>query len=213
MKHLSFLAAIACALIFGACCNQNKQCPMQNDNATNQVMNTIMTRHSVRAYTSQEVSADTIETLLRAAMAAPTGMDVRPWRFVVLTDKTNFDTIFGADNMNLEKYKQAAVVFVLCADTTWSHPQLTNGEVRPNGNWTSDMGACAENLLLAAHAYGLGAVWTACYPYANRMDPVRAGLGLPDQVVPFCIIPVGYPAEQTEPKDKWNPENIHYNRW
>ena len=74
----------------------------------------------------------------------------------------------------------------------------------------SDCAAAAENLLLAAEAQGLGAVWTACYPYDDRMNPAIEALGLPEDVKPYCIIPVGHPASKDKPKDKWKPENIHY---
>ena len=70
-----------------------------------------------------------------------------------------------------------------------------------------------RSFLLAAEAYGLGAVWTACYPFHDRMDPVAAYLNLPGNIVPYSIVPVGYPAGDEQPKDKWNPERIHYNRW
>ena len=73
--------------------------------------------------------------------------------------------------------------------------------------------AAAENILLAAHALGLGAVWTAGYPAEERIAPIAAALGLPSNVKPLCIIPVGVPAENPEPKDKWKPENIHWEQW
>ena len=78
---------------------------------------------------------------------------------------------------------------------------------------TADCAAATENLLLAAEALGLGAVWTACYPYEDRMTPAIEALALPDNVKPYCIVPVGHPAGDDEPKDKWKPENIHYDKW
>jgi nitroreductase len=82
-----------------------------------------------------------------------------------------------------------------------------------NGFWFEDCAAATENLLLAAEALGLGAVWTACYPMPDRMDPTIAALGLPDNVKPFAIVPVGFPAGDDQPKDKWKPENVHYDKW
>lgn len=75
------------------------------------------------------------------------------------------------------------------------------------------MGACTENFLLAAEALGLGAVWTACYPFEERMATVASYLNLPGNVVPYCVVPVGYPTGDNEPKDKWDESRIHYNRW
>ena len=83
----------------------------------------------------------------------------------------------------------------------------------PNGNWTQDCSAATENLLLAAEALGLGAVWTAAHPYEDRVNPIREALGLPENVTPLCVVPCGYPAGDDQPKDKWKPENIHYDKW
>jgi len=66
---------------------------------------------------------------------------------------------------------------------------------------------------LAAHALGLGAVWTAVYPMEDRIAPVCEALKLPETVIPLCTIVIGHPAEQPEPKDKWKPENVSYNEF
>lgn len=70
-----------------------------------------------------------------------------------------------------------------------------------------------QNLINMKHALGLGAVWTAGYPADDRVEPVSKALELPETVKPLCIIPVGVPAEDPEPKDKWKPENIHWEKW
>lgn len=202
-----FLIAVA-AFLFVAC-----NCGGTGESGTaDAVINNICQRKSVRSYTAQPIGDDTIDILLRAAMAAPSGVDVRPWSFVVLKDKSNFDAIF-ADNMNLPKFKEAAVVIVLCADTTRAVRGSMNGEREANPIWRDDMGACTENLLLAAEAHGLGAVWTACYPFADRMATVKAELALPAEVVPYCIVPIGHHDGTTLPKDKYDATRIHNDRW
>ena len=147
-------------------------------------------------------------------MAAPTGMNAQPWRFVVVRDQAVKDALAGPRGGMVA---QAPVVFVICGETTmmrkpWGQPDAEPEEV-PNGNWTQDCSAAAENLLLAAEALGLGAVWTAGYPYEDRVNPIREVLGLPDSVTPLCVIPCGYPAGDEQPKDKWKPENVHYDKW
>ena len=82
-----------------------------------------------------------------------------------------------------------------------------------NPLWRDDMGAVTENLLLAVEAYGLGACWTACYPYTQTMEPVKRCLGLPASVVPYAVVPIGYPNGDEQPKDKWDPARVHYGRW
>ena len=178
------------------------------------VMDNILSRKSVRSYTDQKLTDGQIETLLRAAMAAPSGSNIQPWSFVVLTDPSEYDTIFEG-NFNMDKFKQAAAVIVLCADTTVTRTPRGGGEpvTVPNGTWRDDLGAATENLLLAAESMGLGAVWTASYPYEDRYMPPKKALGLPETVIPYSIVPVGYPAGDEQPKDKWDPARIHYGRW
>lgn len=167
------------------------------------VLDNIASRKSVRSYTGQDVTPEQVETILKAAMAAPTGMNVQPWRFVVVREQAVKDKLAGGFNKMIAK---APVVIVVCGQTV-----LKNG--RPNNNWTADCAAATENMLLAVEAIGLGAVWTACYPYEDRMNPAIEALGLPDDVKPYCIVPVGHPSGKDKPKDKWKPENIHYDKW
>ena len=201
------LLALAVSAAFVSCAPKQEQ---QGKSA----LETIFARKSVRSYTDQKLSQDQIETLLKAAMAAPSGMNLQPWRFVVVTDQAVKDALAGPRGGMIS---QAAAVFVVCGQTTMSMRPFGQPDAEPaeteNGNWTADCAAATENLLLAAEAIGLGAVWTACYPYAERMDNVREVLGLPENVSPYCVVPVGYPAGDDQPKDKWKPENIHYDKW
>ncbi len=216
MKKSTLFVIAAVAVMAASCCGGKEECSNGTVNATDATINTIMQRKSVRSYTSDTIAADVMEKLLRAAVAAPSGMDVRPWHIVVMTDKSQYDKLFEG-NFNMEKFQQSAAVVIFCADTTVTRAPRENPngpvETKPNSIWRDDMGACTENFLLAAEAYGLGAVWTACYPFHDRMDPVAAYLNLPGNIVPYSIVPVGYPAGDEQPKNKWNPERIHYNRW
>ena len=184
-------------------------CSPTPDQGGNAALDNIFNRKSVRSYTEQALSAEQIETLLRAAMSAPSGMNLQPWRFVVVTDAKVRSELGGLS-------AKAPAVFVVCGETMMKgRPSEEGAEAPliPNGNWNADCAAATENLLLAAEAIGLGAVWTACYPYEERMNQVRTVLGLPDSVTPYCVVPVGYPAGDDQPKDKWKPENIHYDKW
>lgn len=167
------------------------------------VLDNIHSRKSVRSYTDQDVTLEQVETILKAAMAAPSGMNAQPWRFVVVREQATKDKLAGGFNKMIAK---APVVIVVCGKTTGK----LGGE---NKNWTADCAAATENLLLAAEAIGLGAVWTACYPYEDRMCPAIEALGLPNDIKPYCIVPVGCPTGKDKPKDKWKPDNIHYEKW
>lgn len=219
MKHIIYLvaAALTIAAIATSCCKNNENTQnTQNNNAADQTFSTIMNRKSVRSYTSDTIPAEMMDKMLHAAVAAPSGMDVRPWHIVVMTDKSQYDTLF-AGNFNMDKFKQAGAVVIFCADTTVTRPPRENPDApavtKPNLTWRDDMGAATENFLLAAEALGLGAVWTACYPYSDRMDPIEKFLNLPGNVVPYSVVPVGFPAGDEQPKDKWDAGRIHYNRW
>jgi nitroreductase len=167
------------------------------------VLDNIHARKSVRSYTDEPVTPEQVETLLRAAMAAPSGKNVQPWRFVVVTQpETKQKLAVGFNKM----IATAPVAIVICGLTA-------NPSGIANNNWTADCAAATENLLLAAESLGLGAVWTACYPYDDRMQPAIEALGLPDDVTPYCIVPVGHPAGDNKPKNKWNPGHIHYEKW
>ena len=208
----------SCAMLAAGCCsNQEKGCCGCDNGVDNPTIQTIMSRKSVRSYTEQPIEPEKMEVMLKAAMAAPTGMNIQPWSFVVLTEKENFAKIFGERDFNMRIYKTAAALVVFCADTTITRPPRENPDgapvTTPNQIWRDDMGACTENFLLAAESLGLGAVWTACYPFPERFIPLKAALDLPDNVLPYSVVAVGYPAGDDQPKEKWKPERIHYEKW
>lgn len=198
------LIMIAAAGIIASCCNSQPQ-----TDGTNAAIENIMNRKSVRSFTGQQVPQDMMNTMLKAAMAAPSGVNRQPWSFVVVNDTAKFASLFEG-NFNLRTFKSAGTVVVICADTTMagSDPQTRV----LNELWRDDMGACTENFLLAAEALGLGAVWTAGYPHAERMG-IKEKLGMPEHVIPYCMVAVGYPATDEAPKDKYKPERIHWNKW
>lgn len=166
----------------------------------------IMTRTSVRAYSDKEVDSEKIDTLLRAAMAAPTAGNKQPWRFVVINDKAILNDI-SENFQTMTMAKDASIAVVMCGDTTATF----KGDAQ--AYWIEDVSAASENLLLAAHAIGLGAVWCGIYPQMARVEQFSKMLNLPVDIIPMACICVGYPSGETTPKDKWKPEYIHYNTW
>ena len=180
--------------------------PAAADAATNAAIENIITRTSVRSYTDREVTKEQVDTLLRAAMAAPTARNSQPWRFMVIDKKETLGWI--AENFNsMTMAKEAAVAIVMCGDMT----AALEGEGRDY--WVQDVSAATENLLLAAHAMGLGAVWCGIYPVSDRVTQFTDKFGFPENIIPMACVCIGYPSGETTPKDKWKPENIHYNTW
>ena len=181
-------------------------CNKSQPSAEEQVVNNILTRVSVRQFTDQRPSEEQIQTLLRCAMAAPSAVNRQPWSFIVVDDPALLKQI-GDSLPNTRVQNNAQLCFVMCGDLS----KTLDGEAQEY--WIHDVSACTENLLLAAHSMGLGAVWCAIQPNAERIRLARQILNIPDNLVPLCIVPVGYPAEQPAVKDKWKEENIHYNRF
>jgi len=170
------------------------------------VINNIMTRTSIRQYTNEPVSQQDVETLLRAGMAAPTAVNAQPWHFVAITDKAKLKEL-AATNRRGSMIEQAALAIVVCGNMD----KAMKG--KGQAYWIQDCSAATENILLAAHGLGLGAVWTGLYPMDDRVAAVSQVLKLPETIVPLCTIVIGHPAESPEPKNKWKPENVSYNEF
>ena len=207
MKNSTYLIILlALGLVFTSYKWISSSSPTNNVVANNTTIADIMTRTSVRAYSGQEVENEKIDTLLRAAMAAPTAGNKQPWRFVVINDKAILNAI-GTNFKTMTMAKEASVAVVMCGDTTATF----KGDAQDY--WIEDVSASSENLLLAAHAMGLGAVWCGIYPQMDRVREFSQMLNLPGNIIPMACICIGYPAGETTPKDKWKPEYIHYNSW
>lgn len=172
--------------------------------ASQTVLHNILQRKSVRAYTDRAVSHEQLDTLIRAAMAAPTGRDMRPWHFIVLEGRHQLSPL--AEQLPYAKMlAEAQAAVVVCGDMS-----VTDKEGNPSRNWTFDCSAATENLLLQAEAMGLGAVWTGVYPYDERIEAVKQALHLPDHLIPLNVIPIGYPKGNPQPKDKYDPAKVEY---
>lgn len=206
MKKMLLGAGIAC--IAGATlmsCTSDKQEGGASSSA-DAVIENIMTRMSVRKFTDRPVAKDTLDLLVKAGMAAPSARDVRPWSFVVVDDKAVLDSLNA--NHPYANLKTATAAIIVCGNTA-EDPK--NGV---NEYWVQDCSAATENILLAAHAYGLGAVWCGVYPTQERIAPVKRILSIPDSVTPLNIITLGYPDDpNAKVKDKYNPSQIHYNKY
>ncbi|HIS34553.1 MAG TPA: nitroreductase family protein [Candidatus Avirikenella pullistercoris] len=194
---------IPCLMVMGivySCSNQTNEMG-KTENTT---LTTIHNRKSVRSYTEQAVSQEDLTTLVKAGMAAPSGMDRRPWEFVIVTDREKLNAM--ADTLPYAKMLTSSpAAIVVCGNNDEG-----NGG---SSYWYLDCSAATQNILLAAEAMGLGAVWTAAYPYEERMAPVKEILELPGYILPLSVIPVGYPNGEFKAKEKYNPAKIHTNKW
>ena len=165
----------------------------------------MLKRKSVRRFAECSVTESQLSTLLKVAMAAPSAKNAQPWHFVVIEDRNVLDRL--SEQLPYAKMlTSAALAIVVCGDT-----QVHTGESAQN--WIMDCSAATQNLLLVAESMGLGAVWTAAYPYPDRIEAVRTALLLPPEIMPLNVIPIGAPFGNERPLDKWKPERIHREKW
>jgi len=167
------------------------------------VLEAIHTRRSIRKFQDRAVSGQLIERLIRAAAMAPSARNAQPWQFVVLTDRTLLDRVPEV-NRNAWMARDAPAAILVCGDVSL--------ELSP-GYWPVDCAAAVQNLLLAAHGLGLGAVWTGIYPRQERIDGFRRLLNLPEHIMPHSLVVIGYPAEKPASEDRYRPERVHWNQW
>lgn len=162
----------------------------------------IFTRRSIRSFTSQPVQPAQIETVLRAAMHAPSAGSARPWHFIVITNRERLDAI-AAEHSSAHMLLEAPLAVMVCADLTQTRPD----------RWIQDCAAATQNLLLAAHALGLGAVWVGVQPVPERIALARRTGALPETIEPVSIVALGYPNETPDPVERFKPDRIHYETW
>lgn len=207
MKKESFIIVLLAIALVGLTYKLvTAQPDKETEPQSNPAFENIMSRASVRAYSDRPLAKETLDTLLQAAMAAPSAVNLQPWRIVVVTDSALRNSIADEiQSMAMARDAQASIV--LCGDLGATLP----GEGKDY--WIQDVSAASENLLLAANAVGLGAVWCGIYPISERVAFFRNLLELPDSIVPLSCINVGYPAAQVPPKDKWDSAKIHYNKY
>jgi nitroreductase len=206
MKKLVFAMATA-LLALGACTPQGNDENKETATADNgqAAIENIMTRTSIRIYKDQPVEQEKIDIMLKAAMAAPTAVNLQPWHFIVITDKKTIGLLSGRQPTN------APLLIAVCGDT--DKTTMPDGQGKLPDFWIQDVSAATENLLLAAHALGLGAVWTGVYPIMERTAEVANVLNCPTNIVPLAVVRIGYPDEAPEPKNKFKEENISYEKF
>jgi nitroreductase len=168
-----------------------------------EVIEAILSRRSIRKYTGEKVTDGQIEILLKAGMYAPSAVNKQPWHFIVFRDRNIINEI-NKIHPNSYMLKNSDVAILVCWDENLQH-DVGYGPV--------DCSAATQNILLAAHGIGLGAVWVGIYPRQRRITGVHGLFKLPEHIKPFSIISVGYPAEKKDFPDRYKKGRIHYERW
>jgi nitroreductase len=169
---------------------------------TMETIKALMTRRSIRAWTSEPVSAAQRKTILEAAMNAPSAADARPWHFVTMDDPGTIRKFTGLGGT--EMLEHATFMVLVCGEA--------GREVYP-GFWPQDCSCAAQNMQLAAHDIGVGCVWIAIYPLQDRVEACREFLGVPPDITPFALLAMGTPAEHPEPEYRFDAGRVHRNGW
>jgi nitroreductase len=172
---------------------------------TNDKLQFIFGRRSIRVYDPVAVNETAVTQLLQAAMAAPSAVTRDPWRFVVIRNKETLSTIAAA-LPNGGMLATAPLGIVVCGDIEAAHD-------RQFSYLLQDCSAAIENLLLCAHVLGLGACWLGVHPREDRVQKLREILQLPASVVPIATIAIGHPGETKEPRTRFNCDYVHWEKW
>jgi nitroreductase len=165
------------------------------------IIETIFARRSIRRFQSTPIEKEKIETLLKAAMAAPSAMNKQPWEFVVVTNPEILKEIRAS--LMFGKFV-APLAIVVCGNTSiFKNPTKADF-------WVQDCSAATQNILLTAVELELGTVWLGVHPIHNFSKKISRVLDLPDHIKPLNVIYVGYPAEEKPSRTQYDPEKVHW---
>ncbi|MBC8059485.1 MAG: nitroreductase family protein [Clostridiaceae bacterium] len=168
------------------------------------VIDIIYKRRSIRDYLDKQVDRDIIITLLKAATAAPTAVNCQPWEFIVIDEEDKLSEL--KEELIFARYN-APVAIVVCGNM-----ELTL-KGKDHDLWIQDCSAAIENILIAATSLGLGSVWIGIYPVENRVKLLKNILNIPEHVIPLSIVYIGYPAQQREPRTRYNEKRVYWQEY
>jgi len=168
-----------------------------------EIIEGILTRRSIRKYTHQEITKEQIYEVVKAGMYAPSARNQQPWHFVIVDDSELLNKI-SKIHPYAKMLTEAKWAIIVCGDE-----QLELSK----GYWVVDCSAATQNILLAAHGLGLGAVWLGLYPREERKNAIKDLFQFPDNIQPLSLISIGYPNEEKELPERFKKERIHPNQW
>jgi nitroreductase len=166
-------------------------------------MNAIYMRRSIRKFTSQPVPDEKLLEFIRAGMNAPSAGNQRPWRFVIINERTLLDKIPRFHPYS-KMLREAPCAIIVCGDLDLESLK---------GYWVQDCSAATQNILLEIADQGYGGCWLGIYPVEERVEGLRKLLGIPENIVPLSLIAVGHPGEKKPPKNEFDRSRISYNHW
>lgn len=167
-------------------------------------MKAIFERRSSRKFTEQPVEWEKIESMLGAGMCAPSAGNEKPWQFVV-SDKKDILKDMAAVHPYAFSLERASWGILVCGDESLRKYQ--------EDYWVQDCAAATQNILTEAQYLGVGCCWLGVYPTQKSIVRLKEMFGLPEPVIPFCMIAAGYPAEEKRLTDRFARERVHRDGW
>lgn len=162
----------------------------------------VHTRRSIRSFTDRDVADDDVEKILRAAMAAPSAGNQQSWQFIIVRDKDKLQKVTEI-HPYAKMVVNAPVSIIVCGALGVKWPTF----------WSQDCAAACQNILLAARALDLATTWAGIYPEQDRIEGFREIFDIPEDVIPFAIIPIGYSETAWKEVDRFQDEKIHTDGW
>ena len=165
----------------------------------------IFTRRSIRKFLPERnINKDTVKTILKAGLHAPTAGNKRPVNFIVVDDRNLLKKLSKA-KQEAEMINEADIAIVVCGDK----------EKQPYHDFLhEDCSASIQNMLLCIHGLDLAAVWCGVPEIlTDCMKIYIENLHLPSNIIPIGTIAIGYPGEEKNFIDRYDEDKIHYNSW
>jgi nitroreductase len=166
-------------------------------------MKEIFNRRSVRNFEEKPVEREKIDKLLKAAMQAPSAGNQQPWEFIVVENKDTLNKLSEMSPYSKMVAKAPVAIVILGNHNNLKYP----------GYWEQDLGAATENLLLEAVHLGLGGVWLGVAPLEDRMNYVKEMFDVPENVLAFAVVPIGYPTGEQKFVDRYDSTRVHYEKY
>ena len=167
-------------------------------------MNPIFKRRSVRKFSDKEVSINQVKNLIKAGMQAPSAFNSQPWEFIIVSDKKDLEAVSKMSRFAKPAKKAQKLIIVLGNTKKF---RVVKDMIQ------QDLSACTQNILLQTVEEGLGAVWLGFYPREDSIDALREYFNIPDHIIPFSVITIGYPKDEKDPKSRYDESKIHLDKY
>ena len=167
-------------------------------------MNPIFKRRSVRKFSDEEVSINQVKNLIKAGMQSPSAFNSQPWEFIIVSDKKDLESVSKMSRF-AKPAKRAQKLIIVLGNT--KKFRVVKDMIQ------QDLSACTQNILLQAVVDGLAGVWLGFYPREDRVNALREYFDIPDHIIPFSVIAIGYPKDEKDPKSRYDESKIHLDKY